>query len=96
VELLRRYSDRPDVVGPLIRAWQEINNPADNHNRTVTTINGRTASPGYVRHRLSETDVAGLIEAYRSGTTAKTLAERYDVHYTTTKKKLRKHGVRRS
>jgi transcriptional regulator of aromatic amino acid metabolism len=73
-----------------------INDPASACNKTVTTITGRTASPTYVRRRLSEADIAELIEAYRAGTTAKVLAERYDVHYTTVKKKLRKYGVRRS
>jgi transcriptional regulator of aromatic amino acid metabolism len=83
------------VVGPLVRAWKEIDDPTSYCNKTVTTINGKTASPGYVRHRLSETDTAELIDAYRSGITAKVLAERYNVHYTTIKKKLRKYGVRR-
>lgn len=73
-----------------------IDDPASDCNKTVTTVNGRTASPAYVRHRLSEADIAELIEAYRSGATAKALAERYNVHYSTIKKKLRRHGVRRS
>ena len=96
MELLRRYSNRPDLVGPLVRAWKEIDDPASDCNKTVTTVDGKTASPAYLRSRLSEADVTELIDAYRSGTTAKALAERYGVHYSTIKKKLRKQGVRRS
>jgi len=95
VELLRRYSNRPDLVGPLVRAWKEINDPVSDCNKTFTTVNGRTASPAYLRSRLSEADITELIDAYRSGVTAKALAERYSVHYSTIKKLL-KYRVRRS
>lgn len=95
MELLRRYSNRPDLVGPLVDVLRRITNPAEDGHETVTTIEGRTASPDYVRQILSEGDITELIAAYRSGTTAKALAERYGVHMSTVKKKLRKHGVRR-
>jgi transposase len=93
LELLRRYSNRPDLIGPLVSAMKKIHNPTDNCNETVTTVNGRTASPHYTRTVLTEAQLAELIDAYRSGTTAKVLAERYDVHITTIKKKLRRYGV---
>ncbi len=75
---------------------RRINDADQDGHETVTTIEGRTASPDYVRQSLSEDDITELIEAYRSGTTAKGLAERYGVHTSTIKKKLRKHGVRRN
>jgi transcriptional regulator of aromatic amino acid metabolism len=97
VELLRRYSNRPELVGPLVRTWREINAPTDDHNETVTSnLEGRTASPDYVRQILSEHDITELIAAYQSGTTARALAERYGVHTSTIKKRLWRHGVRRS
>jgi transcriptional regulator of aromatic amino acid metabolism len=96
VELLRRYSNRPDLVGPLVDVLRRITEPAEDGHETVTTIEGRTACPDYVRQILSEHDITELIAAYRSGATANTLAERYGVHTSTIKKKLRKHGVRRS
>lgn len=96
VELLRRYSNRPDLVGPLVRTWQEINEPADDHNEMVTNnLQGRTASPHYARTVLTEVQLAEIIAAYKAGTTSRVLAERYGVHVTTIKKKLRKSGVRR-
>jgi DNA invertase Pin-like site-specific DNA recombinase len=96
VELLRRYSNRPDLVGPLVDVLRKIHDPAEDGHDTVTTIEGRTASPDHVRQILTEQDVTELIEAYRSGTTAKGLAERYGVHVSTIKKKLRKNGVQRT
>lgn len=59
-------------------------------------IAGRTASPNYVPYVLTEDNIRELIDSYHSGTTAKALAERYGVHTSTIKKKLRKHGVHRS
>lgn len=96
VELLRRYSNRPDLLGPLVSVLRRIKDPAEDGHETVTTITGRTASPDYVPYVLTEDNIRELIEAYRSGTTAKILAEQYGVHTSTIKKKLRKHGVRRS
>ena len=96
MELLRRYSNRPELVGPLVRAWQEINNPVNDHNEMVTNnLQGRTASPHYARTVLTEAQLVEIITAYKAGSTAKILADCYGVHVTTIKKKLRKHGVRR-
>jgi DNA-binding NarL/FixJ family response regulator len=83
------------LLGPLVRVWDMINNPIPDGIDTVTRINGKTASPHYFRARLTDTQLTELIEAYRSGVTAKALAERFDLHVSTIKKKLRKHGVRR-
>jgi transcriptional regulator of aromatic amino acid metabolism len=74
---------------------KKIHNPTDNCNETITTVNGRTASPNHGHTVLTDAQLAELINAYRSGTTAEALAERYDVHITTVKKKLKKYGVRR-
>lgn len=96
MELLRRYSNRPDLLGPLVSVLRRIKDPTEDGHETVTTIEGRTASPDYVPYVLAEDNIRELIDSYRSDTTAKALAERYGVHTSTIKKKLRKHGVRRS
>jgi IS30 family transposase len=75
---------------------RKINDPTEDDHEMVTTVHGRTASPDHVRSVLSESDITELITAYRSGTTARVLAEQYGVHVSTIKKKLRKHGMRRS
>lgn len=48
-----------------------------------------------VRDRLSEQDVAALVENFRSGTPAHVLAKRYGVGETSVKALLRQRGVRR-
>lgn len=48
-----------------------------------------------IRHRPSETNIVELIAAYCSDITAKALAERYGVHYSTIKNNLRQYGVTR-
>ncbi|MCE7009542.1 resolvase [Kibdelosporangium philippinense] len=94
-ELLRRYSNRPDLLGPLVSALRRVNDPAQDGHETVTNIQGRTASSTYTHKILTPTQVNEIIEAYKSGATAKVLAERYDVHIQTIKKKLKKYGIRR-
>jgi hypothetical protein len=49
----------------------------------VTSIAGRAGSPAHRRRLLSDTDVEELIEGYRAGYTAQSLAERYGVHLST-------------
>jgi hypothetical protein len=96
VELLRRYSNRPELVGPLVSVMEKINNSTSDCNEIVTNVNGRTASPHYIRTVLTDDQITEIIASYKAGTTAKILAERHGVHYTTIKKKLRMHGVRRN
>jgi hypothetical protein len=73
-----------------------MHDPTEDRNETVTTINGRTASADYVRRALTEDDITEVVYAYRSGTTAQSLANRYGVHINTIKRNLRRHGVLRS
>ncbi|RSM48781.1 resolvase [Amycolatopsis balhimycina DSM 5908] len=82
-------------MGPLVSVLKRVREPAEDGHEKVTTIEDRTASSGYIRHALTDGQVGEVIAAYRSGETAKKLAERYDVHINTIKKKLHKHGVRR-
>ncbi|WP_235039407.1 helix-turn-helix domain-containing protein [Kibdelosporangium aridum] len=71
---------------------RKIGNRCDSDDATVE---GRTASPDYDRRRLSDTDIAEVIEAYRSGATTRALAESYGVSQTTIKKKLRERKIRK-
>lgn len=45
MELLRRYSNRPDLLGPLVSVLRRVTDPAEDGHETLTTIEGRTASP---------------------------------------------------
>ena len=48
-----------------------------------------------VADRLTEEDVTALVEAYRTGTTARELATQYGIGMTTVKRMLRERGVRK-
>lgn len=74
-----------------------INDPAEADMSTrYTPVQGRTASPDRVVRVLTEAEITDVIQSYRSGATSRELAARYGVHVQTIKKKLRKHGVRRT
>ena len=74
-----------------------INDPVESEaTRRFVSVQGRTACPERAPRVLTEAEIGDVIQSYRSGTTARELAEQYGVHTSTVKKKLRKYGVRRS
>ena len=48
-----------------------------------------------VADRLTQEDIAVLVDAYLAGTTARELAAKYGIGMTTVKRMLRERGVRR-
>jgi transposase-like protein len=48
-----------------------------------------------LRDRFSPDDLLAMIDLYRSGTTAKRVAEKYGVSLRSVKRLLHQHGVRR-
>ncbi|MGH3710198.1 MAG: helix-turn-helix domain-containing protein [Pseudonocardiaceae bacterium] len=48
-----------------------------------------------LRDRLSPDDVQDMIELYRLGSTARQVAEKFDVSLSSVKRLLRQHGVGR-
>ena len=96
VELCRRYSNRPDLLGPLVRTWQKINQDAPaGDDSDLAPVPGKEACVWRVADRLSLSDVQTMIGSYRSGSTARFLSERYGVSTSTIKRLLREHGVRK-
>jgi transposase len=49
-----------------------------------------------VSDRLSETDLCSLVSGYRAGTTARELAEQFNISKSSVKRLLREQGIRRS
>jgi DNA invertase Pin-like site-specific DNA recombinase len=97
VELVRRYSNRADLLERLTEARSRARlrggEDPDNHQITVS---GRTSGVWRVRDRLTDDDVRVLIADFLAGTSKRELAGRYDVSFSTVKNILRKHGVRRT
>jgi DNA invertase Pin-like site-specific DNA recombinase len=96
VELVRRYSNRADLLERLTAARSRVRmrgrEDPDSHQITVS---GRTSGVWRVRDRLTDDDVHVLIADFLAGTSKRELADRYKVSFSTVKNILRKHGVRR-
>jgi hypothetical protein len=97
VELVRRYSNRADLLERLMdtRSRTRQRGGEDPDSRLVT-VSGRTSGVWRVRDRLTDADVHVLIADFLAGTSKGELADRYDVSFSTVKNILRKHGVRRT
>jgi transcriptional regulator of aromatic amino acid metabolism len=97
VELVRRYSNRADLLERLAetrsRVRQRGGEDSDSHQITVS---GRTSGVWRVRDRLTDDDVHVLIADFLAGTSKRELADRYEVSFSTVKNILRKLGVRRT
>jgi hypothetical protein len=96
VELVRRYSNRPDLQERLAQAHHRASQRTGQDLDSATlTVSGRVPGAWRVRDRLTETDVQYIITEFLSGTSKRVLADRYAVSLSTVKNILRKHGVRR-
>jgi hypothetical protein len=96
VELCRRHSNRPDLLGPLINVMRKIKNGTPDDEPDLEYVDGNTATNSKrAVDRLTDGDLTALLDAYRDGSTAATLAARYSVSPSTIKRLLREHGVRK-
>ncbi|MGH3772230.1 MAG: helix-turn-helix domain-containing protein [Pseudonocardiaceae bacterium] len=97
VGVLRHYSNRSDllqqlqsVAGILSGAGRDDGVGADGEASACGVIRSRR-----LRDRLSPDDVQAMIELYRLGSTARQVAEKFDVSLSSVKRLLRQHGVGR-
>jgi hypothetical protein len=97
VELCSRYSNRDDLLDPLVSVLEQINasTPASEAEDQLVSADGATPKAWRVADRLSPSDVADLIASYQAGNTVRDLAERFDLGTTTVKRLLREHKARR-
>jgi DNA-binding NarL/FixJ family response regulator len=94
VELLTRYSNRSDLLKPLLDVLQRIkaNDQTDEPGIGVCT----PTEPGRrIQDRMTDQQVMEIIDCYRSGLTRKEVAAKFDVPERTVKYIMRKHGVRK-
>jgi transcriptional regulator of aromatic amino acid metabolism len=95
VELARRYSNRPELLNPLVRTLDKIHSTTLSDKDDLVVVEGKQARVLTVNDRLTPSDIQTLIDSYRAGATSKKLAERYNFSQTTIKRVLREHGVRK-
>lgn len=90
VELLGRYSSRPDLLDRLRR----VDELARQHSTTGSEPSCAQLPPPFkLSRRLSSETTAELIAAYEAGSTALELAERYSLGKTSVLRLLRAHGA---
>ena len=97
VDLVRRYSNRSDLLGPLARAWKMINSAEDHCNEEITYV--QSQSPKRVppaSERLGEGELARMAELYVSPYwTGEAVAKRYGISVRTVRRLMRERGVRK-
>jgi site-specific DNA recombinase len=97
VELLRRYSNRPQPLKSLVRVMHLIDTepPATPDEQTLVSVDesGPRVRPSIARTAMISPQA--VVEAYRAGATQAELAARHGVSDSTIKRLLRDHGARK-
>ena len=92
MDLLARYSNRPDLLQRLSHA---IEREADGDSSSVAgVVDHAPGSPRLTQDRLTSEDINELIAAFQAGTAKHILVKRYGLGETTVKRLLRARGVR--
>jgi hypothetical protein len=96
VELLRRYSNRPDLLGPLVRALKVIDSNEDDI-EVMPSVQSPAPTPSRnVKDRFTERELAEMAALYTSpGCTGEAVAEKYGINVRTVRRVMRERGVRK-
>jgi len=99
VDLLVAYSNRSDLREQLLRAVVILLEEArqdDEPDSNGDSVEVRSAARWWsLRDRFSLEDLQTMIDLYKSGTTAKQVADKFGVSVRSVTRLLRLHGVRR-
>ncbi len=93
VDLLRRYSNRPDLCYDLAQAVRRVQEPGIKSSQSVPS-RSRDARHMRISERLTGAQIQALIARYRTGCTAKDLAVEYGIGTTSVKRILRDNHAR--
>lgn len=88
VEVMRRYSNRPDLLGPMLDVLRRIEK-GDRQDEPGVCSTGRGGGLVPVRDRLSGEDVSEIIARFRSGVAKHKLAAEYGISLSSVKRLLR-------
>jgi Trp operon repressor len=98
VDLLVTYSNRSDLQERLQRAAMILSEEASQDEGPDSSADGEVRSTTRwwsLRDRFSPEDLHTMIELYKSGATAKQVAEKFSVSVRSVTRLLHQHGVRR-
>ena len=90
-----RYSNRPELLEQLRKVATIVSDGGQNGG---TAAKVTAESMGYSRRlhdRFSSGDLQSMIDFYRSGMTAKKVAEKFGTSLRSVKRLLHRHGIRR-
>jgi hypothetical protein len=96
-ELLRHYSNRDDLLKPLVSLLERINDErlTGYEEGQLASADGPAPRAWRVSDRLSPTDIKTLVTSYLADSTIHVLAEQYGISTTSVKRLLREHGARK-
>jgi hypothetical protein len=90
VEVLRRYSNRPDLLGPLLEVLRRIEE-GDKEDDPGVRSTGRGGGSAPICDRLSDADVRRIVDRFQAGAPKRKLAGEYRMSLSTMKRLLKKH-----
>jgi DNA invertase Pin-like site-specific DNA recombinase len=96
VELIRDYSKRPDLGVDLKRARYRLAKAVEAdkpHERLSAASTGRAATGWRVSDRLTDEDVAAIVERGREGVSKVKIAEAFGISHSSVKRILKAHGI---
>jgi hypothetical protein len=91
VEVLRRYSNRDDLIKPLVSVLERIEAGDRTDVPGVQSVVNTEPNRPPVRERLSADDVGQLVRRFRDGTPKRVLVAEYGVSLSSVKRLLRRH-----
>lgn len=96
MELCRRYSNRPELLKPLVSAVCKIHDGLENELEDLGSVRSQESPVWRVDQKVTQSDVRSLLEAYQDGSTAQALADKHGISLSSLKRLLRKHNIRKN
>lgn len=93
--MVRRYSNRPDLLEQLRKVVVILSNDGQDGDMGTEMPTESVIRSRRLRDRFFREDLQTMIDLYRSGTTARQVAEKFGVSLRSVKRLLHQHGVRR-
>jgi hypothetical protein len=97
VELCSRYSNRDDLLKPLVNVLDRINSepPMCDPVDQLPSADGLDPQTWRISDRVSPEGSKALVQSYLAGSTIRVLAEQYGISGSSVKRLLREHGARK-
>lgn len=99
MDLLAAYSNRSELREQLQQVTVILSKEAKQDDGPDSSTDGEEVCSATrwwsLRERFSPEDLQAMINLYRSGATARQVAEKFDIGLTSVKRVLREYGVRR-